>query len=122
VKSVMATFKCLSARNLQRSFWQVTSAASSVRPSWNRQAIGRPESAAKGLVAETASYFGRLYFRGKYVSPAGMLREIGNEATRIATHISKQPVRGRSVTVSALRSGRPRRLWVSSGILDLVLK
>jgi hypothetical protein len=27
-----------------------------------------------------------------YVSPAGMLREIGIEATRIATHIAKQPV------------------------------
>jgi cation diffusion facilitator CzcD-associated flavoprotein CzcO len=34
-----------------------------------------------------------LYFCGMYVSPAGMLREIGIEATRIATHIAKQPVR-----------------------------
>ena len=29
-----------------------------------------------------------LYFCGMYVSPAGMLREIGIEATRIANHIS----------------------------------
>jgi indole-3-pyruvate monooxygenase len=28
-----------------------------------------------------------LYFCGMYVSPAGMLREIGLEATRIAAHI-----------------------------------
>lgn len=31
---------------------------------------------------------GGLYFCGMYVSPAGMLREIGIEAARIATHIS----------------------------------
>lgn len=30
-----------------------------------------------------------LYFCGMYVSPAGMLREIGIEATRIANHISE---------------------------------
>jgi len=32
---------------------------------------------------------GGLYCCGMYVSPAGMLREIGIEATRIATHISR---------------------------------
>jgi hypothetical protein len=31
-----------------------------------------------------------LYFCGMYVSPAGMLREIGIEATRIANHINEQ--------------------------------
>jgi indole-3-pyruvate monooxygenase len=36
-----------------------------------------------------------LYFCGMYVSPAGMLREIGIEATRISTHIARQPVCGR---------------------------
>jgi hypothetical protein len=30
-----------------------------------------------------------LYFCGMYVSPAGMLREIGIEARRIATHINE---------------------------------
>ncbi len=31
---------------------------------------------------------GGLYFCGMYVSPAGMLREIGIEASRITTHIA----------------------------------
>jgi indole-3-pyruvate monooxygenase len=38
-----------------------------------------------------------LYFCGMYVSPAGMLREIGLEANRIATQIDRQPVRRRPV-------------------------
>jgi len=37
-----------------------------------------------------------LYFCGMYVSPAGMLREIGLEATRISAHIDRQRVRGRA--------------------------
>ena len=35
-----------------------------------------------------------LYFCGMYVSPAGMLREIGIEATRIAAHINRRSVLG----------------------------
>jgi indole-3-pyruvate monooxygenase len=38
-----------------------------------------------------------LYFCGMYVSPAGMLREIGLEATRIATHVDHKPLRHRPV-------------------------
>jgi indole-3-pyruvate monooxygenase len=38
-----------------------------------------------------------LYFCGMYVSPAGMLREIGLEAKRIATHVDQQPARHRPV-------------------------
>jgi hypothetical protein len=37
-----------------------------------------------------------LYFCGMYVSPAGMLREIGIEAGRISTNVARQPVGGRS--------------------------
>jgi len=37
-----------------------------------------------------------LYFCGMYVSPAGMLREIGIEAKRIAEHINRHSVPGRS--------------------------
>jgi indole-3-pyruvate monooxygenase len=39
-----------------------------------------------------------LYFCGMYVSPAGMLREIGIEAVRIATYINRNSVLGRSDT------------------------
>jgi indole-3-pyruvate monooxygenase len=37
-----------------------------------------------------------LYFCGMYVSPAGMLRDIGIEAERISTHITRQPVHARA--------------------------
>jgi len=39
-------------------------------------------------VSGAATALQGLHFCGMYVSPAGMLREIGIEATRIATHIS----------------------------------
>jgi cation diffusion facilitator CzcD-associated flavoprotein CzcO len=41
-----------------------------------------------------------LYFCGMYVSPAGMLREIGIEATRISEHIDGRPVAPRAGPVS----------------------
>ena len=44
---------------------------------------GRP-TASGGPTA-----LGGLYFCGTYVSPAGMLREIGIEAKRVATHIDR---------------------------------
>jgi len=47
-------------------------------------------------VSGAPTALGGLYFCGMYVSPAGMLREIGIEATRIATHINSQSVFGRS--------------------------
>ncbi len=40
-------------------------------------------------VSGAPTALGGLYFCGMYVSPAGMLREIGIEATRIAAHISR---------------------------------
>jgi hypothetical protein len=48
--------------------------------------------------------FGGLYFCGMYVSPAGMLREIGIEATRISRHIDKQTRRSGEPAGS---NGRP---------------
>jgi cation diffusion facilitator CzcD-associated flavoprotein CzcO len=47
---------------------------------------------------------GGLYFCGMYVSPAGMLREIGIEATRISRHIDKQTRRSGEPAGS---NGRP---------------
>jgi indole-3-pyruvate monooxygenase len=32
-----------------------------------------------------------LYFCGQFISPAGMLREIGIESRRIAAHIAQTP-------------------------------
>jgi hypothetical protein len=46
------------------------------------------ESSGTPTVSGAPTALGGLYFCGMYVSPAGMLREIGIEATRIATHIS----------------------------------
>ncbi len=52
------------------------------------------DSSGTPAVSGAATALGGLYFCGMYVSPAGMLREIGIEATRISTHIARQPVRG----------------------------
>jgi indole-3-pyruvate monooxygenase len=47
------------------------------------------DSSGTPTVSGAPTTLGRLYFCGMYVSPAGMLREIGIEATRIATHINR---------------------------------
>src|ERR1019366_3408481 len=47
------------------------------------------DSSGTPTVSGAPTVLGGLYFCGMYVSPAGMLREIGIEATRIATHISR---------------------------------
>jgi hypothetical protein len=54
------------------------------------------DSSGTPTVSGAPTALGGLYFCGMYVSPAGMLREIGIEATRIATHINRQFVLGRS--------------------------
>jgi len=46
------------------------------------------DSEGTPTVSGAPTALGGLYFCGMYVSPAGMLREIGIEATRIATHIN----------------------------------
>jgi hypothetical protein len=45
---------------------------------------------AKGFptVSGRATALPGLYFCGQFISPAGMLREIGIEARRIATHLA----------------------------------
>jgi indole-3-pyruvate monooxygenase len=47
------------------------------------------DSSGTPTVSGAPTALGGVYFCGMYVSPAGMLREIGIEATRIATHINK---------------------------------
>jgi indole-3-pyruvate monooxygenase len=47
------------------------------------------DSSGTPTVSGAPTALGGLYFCGMYVSPAGMLREIGIEAARIATHISR---------------------------------
>ena len=46
------------------------------------------DSSGTPTVSGAPTALGGLYFCGMYVSPAGMLREIGIEATRIATYIN----------------------------------
>jgi len=52
-----------------------------------------------------------LYFCGMYVSPAGMLREIRLEATRISAHIDQQRVRGRTVAPGEASGTAPGRTF-----------
>jgi len=47
------------------------------------------DSLGTPTVSGAPTVLGGLYFCGMYVSPAGMLREIGIEAARIATHINR---------------------------------
>jgi indole-3-pyruvate monooxygenase len=54
------------------------------------------DSSGTPTVSGAPTALGGLYFCGMYVSPAGMLREIGIEAARIATHIKRQSVLDRS--------------------------
>jgi indole-3-pyruvate monooxygenase len=46
------------------------------------------DSSGTPTLSGAPTALGGLYFCGMYVSPAGMLREIGIEATRIASHIN----------------------------------
>ena len=52
-----------------------------------------------------------LYFCGMYVSPAGMLREIRLEATRISAHIDQQRVRGRTMAPGEASGTAPGRTF-----------
>jgi len=54
------------------------------------------DNAGTPTVSGAPTTLAGLYFCGMYVSPAGMLREIGLEATRISAHIDRQRVRGRA--------------------------
>ena len=65
--------------------FEVVEAADVVAASWRRHYDRLHLHTPKGFSALP----GGLYFCGMYVSPAGMLREIGIEAARIATHINR---------------------------------
>jgi indole-3-pyruvate monooxygenase len=54
------------------------------------------DSSGTPTVSGSPTALAGLYFCGMYVSPAGMLRDIGIEATRISAHIDQQPVPSRS--------------------------
>jgi hypothetical protein len=55
------------------------------------------DSSGTPTVSGAPTALAGLYFCGMYVSPSGMLREIGLEAARISAHIDQQRVRGRTV-------------------------
>jgi indole-3-pyruvate monooxygenase len=55
------------------------------------------DSSGTPTVSGAPTALAGLYFCGMYVSPAGMLREIALEATRISTYVDRQRVRDRSV-------------------------
>jgi cation diffusion facilitator CzcD-associated flavoprotein CzcO len=55
------------------------------------------DSSGTPMVSGAPTALAGLYFCGMYVSPSGMLREIGLEAARISAHIDQQRVRGRTV-------------------------